>query len=70
MWMWTRCCGSTAPAKQGAAFGHAKIGGYNVRLRGLSPLIATISTGQAAPVIAATRLRGGNAASAEPPPPS
>ena len=24
------------PAKQGAAFGHAKVGGYNVRLRGLS----------------------------------
>jgi hypothetical protein len=52
------------PAKQGAAFGHAKVGGYNVRLRGLSPLIATVCTATAAPVIAATRLRGGNAASA------
>jgi hypothetical protein len=52
------------PAKQGAAFGHAKVGGYNVRLRGLSPLVAAISTDQAAPVVAATRLRGGNAASA------
>jgi hypothetical protein len=52
------------PGKQGAAFGHAKVGGYNVRLRGLSPLIATISTDRAAPVIAATRLRGGNAGSA------
>jgi hypothetical protein len=51
-------------AKQGAAFGHAKIGGYRVRLRGLSPLIATLCTDQAAPVIAATRLRGGNAGSA------
>jgi len=51
-------------AKQGAAFGHAKIDGYNVRLRGLSPLIAAISTDQAAPVAAATRLRGGNAGSA------
>src|SRR5437763_5365763 len=52
------------PAKQGATFGHAKVGGYNVRLRGLSPLVAAISTDQAAPVIAATRLRGGNAGSA------
>jgi hypothetical protein len=51
-------------AKQGAAFGHAKAGGYNVMLRGLSPLVATVSTPLAAPVIAATRLRGGNAASA------
>lgn len=51
-------------AKQGAAFGHAKVGGYRVKLRGLSPLIATISTPAAAPVIAATRLRAGNAASA------
>lgn len=50
-------------AKQGAAFGHAKVGGYNVRLRGLSPLVATLATPSAAPVIAATRLRGGNAAS-------
>src|SRR3954451_21402317 len=52
------------PAKQGAAFGHAKVGGYQVRLRGLSPLVAAISTPQAAPVVAATRLRGGNAGSA------
>jgi Transposase DDE domain group 1 len=52
------------PAKQGAAFGHAKVGGYSVKLRGLSPLVAAISTDQAAPVVAATRLRGGNAASA------
>src|ERR671936_508907 len=46
------------PAKQGAAFGHAKVGGYRVRLRGLSPLIAAISTDQAAPGVAATPLRG------------
>ena len=52
------------PAKQGAAFGHAKVGGYNVRLRGLSPLVAAISTERAAPVVAATRLRGGNVGSA------
>jgi hypothetical protein len=50
--------------KQGAAFGHTKVGGYNVRLRGLHPLLATISTPLSAPVIAAARLRAGNAASA------
>jgi hypothetical protein len=52
------------PGKQGAAFGHAKVGGYSVRLRGLSPLVAALSTDHAAPVVAATRLRGGNAGSA------
>ncbi len=51
-------------AKQGAGFGHAKVGGYSVRLRGLNPLIGAISTPVAAPVIAGTRLRGGSAASA------
>jgi hypothetical protein len=50
--------------KQGAGFGHAKVGGYRVLLRGLNPLIATISTPDAAPVVAATQLRAGNAASA------
>jgi hypothetical protein len=50
--------------KQGAAFGHAKVGGYSVLLRGYNPLLATISTPDAAPVIATTRLRGGNAGSA------
>jgi Transposase DDE domain group 1 len=50
--------------KQGAGFGHAKIGGYNVWLRGYNPLIATLSTPLSAPVVAATRLRAGNAASA------
>jgi hypothetical protein len=50
--------------KQGAGFGHAKVGGYKVLLRGLHPLIATLSTPDAAPVIAATQLRAGNAASA------
>jgi DDE family transposase len=49
--------------KQGAAFGAVKVGGYPVMLRGLSPLVATISTPLAAPVIAAMRLRGGNAGS-------
>jgi hypothetical protein len=50
--------------KQGAAFGYAKVGGYHVLLRGLNPLVATISTPDAAPVIAATQLRAGNAGSA------
>jgi Transposase DDE domain group 1 len=50
--------------KQGIGFGHAKVGGYNVWLRGYNPLIATICTPLSAPVIAATRLRAGNAGSA------
>ena len=51
-------------ARQGAAFGHTKIGGKGLLVRGLNVLAATIGTPLAAPVIAATRLRGGNAASA------
>ena len=50
--------------KQGAAFGHTKIQGKSVLVRGLNALAATISTPLAAPVVAATRLRGGNAAPA------
>ena len=50
--------------KQGAAFGHTKIQGKSLLVRGLNALTATISTPLAAPVIAATRLRGGNAGSA------
>ena len=50
-------------AKQGARFGHAKVGGYDVLLRGLSPLVATVCTPIAAPVVAATRLRNGAASS-------
>lgn len=50
--------------KQGAAFGHTKIQGKTVLVRGLSALAATISTPLAAPVNAGTRLRGGSAASA------
>jgi hypothetical protein len=50
--------------KAGAALGYAKVGGYGVLLRGLSPLVATICTPLAAPVVAASRLRGGNAGSA------
>jgi hypothetical protein len=51
-------------AKQGAAFGHTKIQGKSLLVRGLNVLAASICTPLAAPVIAATRLRGGNAASA------
>ncbi len=44
------------PGKQGAQFGYTKV-------RGLNAQLATISTPDAAPVIAATRLRRGAAAS-------
>jgi hypothetical protein len=47
--------------KQGAAFGHTKIQGKSLLVRGLNAMAATVSTPLAAPVIAATRLRGGNA---------
>jgi hypothetical protein len=50
--------------KQGAAFGHTKIAGKSLLVRGLNALAATICTPLGAPVIAATRLRGGNANSA------
>jgi len=49
--------------KQGIGFGHAKVGGYNVWLRGYNPLVATLSTPLVAPVVADTRLRSGNAGS-------
>jgi Transposase DDE domain group 1 len=48
-------------AKQGAAFGHAKIASKSLTVRGLNALAATVCTPLSAPVIAATRLRGGNA---------
>jgi hypothetical protein len=51
-------------AKQGAAFGHTKIQGKGLLVRGLNVLAASICTPLAAPVIAGTRLRGGNASSA------
>ena len=49
--------------KQGASFGHAKIASRALLRLGLSPQITTISTAQAAPVIAEARLRSGKAAS-------
>ena len=51
-------------AKQGAGFGHTKIQGKSLTIGGLNALAAVISTPLAAPVIAATRLRGGTANSA------
>jgi hypothetical protein len=51
-------------AKQGAAFGFTKIQGKGLLVRGLNVLAASICTPLAAPVIAGTRLRGGNASSA------
>lgn len=51
-------------AKQGAGFGAVKVGGYTVRLRGLNPLLAAVSTPTCAPVLVGTRLRGGTANSA------
>jgi hypothetical protein len=51
-------------AKQGAGFGHTKIQGKSLMIRGLNALAAVVSTPLAAPVIAATRLRGGKANSA------
>ena len=51
-------------AKQGAAFGFTKIQGKGLLVRGLNVLAATVCTPLAAPVIAGTRLRGGNASSA------
>ena len=50
--------------KQGARFGHTKIQGKSLLVRGLNALAGVISTPIAAPVIGGTRLRGGNAASA------
>jgi len=50
--------------KQGAGFGHTKIQGKSVLVRGLNALVATVSTPLGAPVIAGTRLRGGTANSA------
>jgi Transposase DDE domain group 1 len=47
--------------KQGAAFGHTKIQGKTVLVRGLNTLAAAISTPLAAPLVAGTRLRGGSA---------
>lgn len=49
--------------KQGASYGHTKIAGKQVLRKGLSPLVTTISTDTAAPVIAGMRLRAGRSGS-------
>lgn len=46
-------------AKQGASYGHTKIAGKQVLRKGLSPLITTISTDTAAPLVTGIRLRAG-----------
>jgi Transposase DDE domain group 1 len=50
--------------KEGAAFGHAKVQGKSLLLKGLNALISVISTPLAAPVPGPVRLRGGSAGSA------
>jgi Transposase DDE domain group 1 len=50
--------------KQGAKYGHTKIAGKSLLVKGLNILAGVISTPLSAPVIAATRLRGGSAGSA------
>lgn len=49
--------------KQGASYGHAKISGRTVLRKGLNPLVTTLSTPHAAPVIAEMRLRAGKTGS-------
>lgn len=48
-------------AKQGASYGHTKIAGKQVLRKGLSPLVTTLSTDTAPPVITGIRLRAGKA---------
>ena len=43
------------PAKAGATLGYTKVGGYGVLLRGLSPLITTVCTPLAAPLLSRRR---------------
>jgi hypothetical protein len=50
--------------KEGAAFGHAKVQGKSLLLKGLNPLVSVISTPLAAPVLGPVRLRGGSTGSA------
>jgi hypothetical protein len=50
-------------AKQGASYGHTKIAGKQVLRKGLSPLVTTISTDTAPPLVTGIRLRAGKAGS-------
>jgi hypothetical protein len=45
--------------KQGASYGHTKIGSKQVLRKGLSPLVTTISTDTAPPLVTGIRLRAG-----------
>jgi hypothetical protein len=54
----------TGTASRAPGFGHTKIQGKSLLVRGLNALAATICTPLGAPVIAAARLRGGTANSA------
>ncbi|MCH5644861.1 IS1380 family transposase [Gordonia sp. ABSL49_1] len=49
--------------KQSASYGHTKIAGRELKRKGLSPLVATLSTPGHPPVIANAWLRAGSAAS-------
>jgi hypothetical protein len=61
----TRCRnGVYGHQKQGARFGHTKIQGKSLLVRGLNALAPSSARRFSAPVIAATTLLGGNAASA------
>src|SRR4029078_11077248 len=46
-------------AKQGASYGHTKIAGKQVLRKGLSPLVTTLSTDTAPPLVTGIRLRAG-----------
>jgi len=48
--------------RQGAGFGHTRIQGRSLLVRGLNALAAVVTTPLAAPVIATARLRGGSVA--------
>jgi hypothetical protein len=49
--------------KEGASFGHTKIASRQVLRKGLSPLVTTLSSDTAAPMVTGIRLRGGKAGS-------
>lgn len=49
--------------KQGASYGHSKIAGKQILRKGLSPLVTTICTQTAAPLVTGLRLRAGRAGS-------
>jgi hypothetical protein len=55
------CARSTDTDKQGASYGHTKISGKQVLRKGLSPLVTTLSTDTAPPVVTGIRLRAGKA---------